>query len=40
MICFVKVQSENMKTTWNIRLFIFCMIFSEETAALMKGGFL
>ena len=25
MICFVKIQSENMKMTWNIRLFIFCM---------------
>ena len=26
MICFVKIQSENMKMTWNIRFFIFCMI--------------
>ena len=24
MICFNKIQSENMKMTWNIRLFIFC----------------
>ena len=26
MICFIKIRSENMKMTWNIRLFIFCMI--------------
>ena len=26
MIFFIKVQSENMKMTWNISLFIFCMI--------------
>ena len=26
MICFIKIQSENMKLTRNIRLFIFCMI--------------
>ena len=26
MICFVKAQSENMKMTWNIRLFIFGII--------------
>ena len=26
MICFMKVESENMKTTWNISLFIFSMI--------------
>ena len=26
MICFIKIQSENMKMTWNIRLFIFGMI--------------
>ena len=26
MICFIKIQSENMKMTWNISLFIFCMI--------------
>ena len=26
MICFIKIQSENLKTTWNISLFIFCMI--------------
>ena len=26
MICFIKIQSENMKMTWNINLFIFCMI--------------
>ena len=26
MICFIKIQSENMKMTWNIRFFIFCMI--------------
>ena len=28
MICFIKIQSENMKMTWNISLFIFCMIFN------------
>ena len=28
MICFIKIQSENMKMTWNIRCFIFCMICS------------
>ena len=27
MICFIKIQSEKMKMTWNIRLFIFCMIY-------------
>ena len=26
MICFIKIQSENMKMAWEIRLFIFCMI--------------
>ena len=26
MIHFIKIQSENMKMTWNIILFIFCMI--------------
>ena len=26
MICFIKTQSENMKMTWNIRFFMFCMI--------------
>ena len=25
-ICFIKIQSENLKMTWNIRSFIFCMI--------------
>ena len=24
--CFIKIQSENMKMTWNIKLFTFCMI--------------
>ena len=28
MICFVKFHSENMKMTWSIRLFIFCMIYN------------
>ena len=28
MICFIKIQSENRKVAWNIRLFIFCMIFN------------
>ena len=26
MICFIEIQSENLKMTWNINLFIFCMI--------------
>ena len=26
MICFIKIQSANMKMTWNIRFFICCMI--------------
>ena len=26
MICFIKIQSENLKMTWNISFFIFCMI--------------
>ena len=26
MICFIKIQSENMKMTWNMRFFIFYMI--------------
>ena len=26
MICFIKIQSENVKMTWNIRFFMFCMI--------------
>ena len=26
MIYFIKIQSENMKITWEIRFFIFCMI--------------
>ena len=28
MICFIKIQSENMKMIWNISLFICCMIYS------------
>ena len=28
MIFFIKIQPENMKMTWNISLFIFCMIFN------------
>ena len=27
MICFIKIQSENMKMTWNISLFICYMIY-------------
>ena len=27
LICFIKTQSENMKITWDIRLFIFWMSF-------------
>ena len=26
MICFIKSQSKNMKTNWNVTLFIFCVI--------------
>ena len=26
MICLLKIQSENMKMTWNIKFFIFCML--------------
>ena len=26
MICFIRIQSENMKMTWKIRLFIFGMV--------------
>ena len=26
MTCFIKIQSENMKITWNIRLFVFYII--------------
>ena len=25
---FIKIQSENIKMTWNIRFFIFCMLYS------------
>ena len=28
MICFIKIQSGKVKMTWNISLFIFCMIYS------------
>ena len=28
IIWFIKIQSENMKTTWGISLFIFCMIYN------------
>ena len=28
MICFIKIPSENMKMTWNISLFICCMIYN------------
>ena len=28
MICFIKIQSENLKMTWNISLFIFYMIYN------------
>ena len=28
MICFIKFQSEKKKMNWNIRLFIFCMIYN------------
>ena len=28
MICFIKIQSEDVKMTWNFTLFIFCMIYN------------
>ena len=28
MICFIKSQLKNLKMTWKIRLFIFCMIYN------------
>ena len=28
VICLIKIQSEKMKMTWNISLFIFCMIYN------------
>ena len=28
MICFMKIQSENIKIPWNIILLIFCMIYN------------
>ena len=28
MISFIKIQSENMKMTWNISLFVFCIIWN------------
>ena len=28
MICFIKTRSKNMKMTWDIRLFIFCIIYN------------
>ena len=28
MICFIKIESENMTVTWNISSFIFCIICS------------
>ena len=27
MICFIKIQSEDVKMTWDFTLFIFCMIY-------------
>ena len=27
MICIIKIQSDKMKITWTISLFIFCMIY-------------
>ena len=27
VICFIRVQSKNMKMTWNVRLFTFCIHF-------------
>ena len=28
MICSIKIQLEDMKMTWNISLFTFCMVFN------------
>ena len=28
MICFIKIKSVNMKMSWNISLFICCMIYN------------
>ena len=28
MACSIKIQSENIKMTWNISLFTFCMVFN------------
>ena len=30
MICFIKIQPENMKMTWKISLFICCMIYNSS----------
>ena len=30
MICFIKIQSENMKMTWEIGLFIFSLIYNQK----------
>ena len=27
MICFIKIQSKNVKMTWNFTVFIFCIIY-------------
>ena len=35
MICFIKIPSENMKMTWNISLFVCCLIYN----FLMKDVF-
>lgn len=35
MVCFIKIQSENMKTTWNFRLLVFCrFVFFSNVRAL------
>ena len=30
MICFIKIQSENMKMTWEIGFFIFSLIYNQK----------
>ena len=34
MICYIIIQSENIKITWNIRLCIFCMINFSDVIVL------
>ena len=36
MIYFIKIQSENMKMTWNTKLLMFCMIYISLTAMALQ----